>query len=65
MDLKRTISAMVEKGSLNHNSREFYHRYGVQLIDAAYEAHEEKGEVPVMITNKNRTRIVNPLFSFR
>lgn len=24
MDLKRTISAMVEKGSLNHNSREFY-----------------------------------------
>ena len=24
MDLKRTISAMVGKGSLNHNSREFY-----------------------------------------
>jgi len=34
----------------NHKAREFYHRYGVQLIDAAYEAHEEKGEVPVMIT---------------
>ena len=28
----------------------FYQRYGVQLIDAAYEAHEESGEVPVMIT---------------
>ncbi|RPH30677.1 U32 family peptidase [Buttiauxella warmboldiae] len=34
----------------NHKAREFYQRYGVQLIDAAYEAHEEKGEVPVMIT---------------
>ncbi|MTH45988.1 peptidase U32 family protein [Intestinirhabdus alba] len=33
----------------NHKAREFYHRYGVQLIDAAYEAHEERGEVPVMI----------------
>ncbi|MFP1591300.1 DUF3656 domain-containing protein [Escherichia coli] len=34
----------------NQKAREFYHRYGVQLIDAAYEAHEEKGEVQVMIT---------------
>ncbi len=34
----------------NHKAREFYQRYGVQLIDAAYEAHREKGEVPVMIT---------------
>jgi len=34
----------------NHKAREFYHRYGVQLIDAAFEAHEEKGDVPVMIT---------------
>ncbi|MEB7556673.1 peptidase U32 family protein [Kluyvera cryocrescens] len=34
----------------NYKAREFYHRYGVQLIDAAYEAHEEKGDVPVMIT---------------
>ncbi|WP_253376606.1 peptidase U32 family protein [unidentified bacterial endosymbiont] len=34
----------------NHKAREFYHRHGVQLIDAAYEAHEEKGDVPVMIT---------------
>ena len=34
----------------NHKAREFYHRYGVKLIDAAYEAHEEKGDVPVMIT---------------
>ena len=34
----------------NEKARAFYHRYGVQLIDAAYEAHEEAGEVPVMIT---------------
>ncbi|TCW09253.1 putative protease [Raoultella sp. BIGb0138] len=34
----------------NHKARAFYQRYGVKLIDAAYEAHEEKGEVPVMIT---------------
>lgn len=34
----------------NYKAREFYQRYGVQLIDAAYEAHEEKGDVPVMIT---------------
>ena len=34
----------------NHKAREFYHRHGVHLIDAAYEAHEEKGDVPVMIT---------------
>jgi len=34
----------------NHKAREFYHRYGVQLIDAAFEAHQEKGDVPVMIT---------------
>ncbi|VVQ01603.1 putative protease YdcP [Pseudomonas fluorescens] len=34
----------------NEKAREFYHRHGVKLIDAAYEAHEETGEVPVMIT---------------
>lgn len=34
----------------NEKARAFYHRFGVQLIDAAYEAHEEAGEVPVMIT---------------
>ncbi|QJD57837.1 U32 family peptidase [Pseudomonas sp. gcc21] len=34
----------------NHKARAFYQRYGVELIDAAYEAHEEPGEVPVMIT---------------
>ncbi|HUE93459.1 U32 family peptidase [Pseudomonas sp.] len=34
----------------NDKARIFYKRYGVQLIDAAYEAHEESGEVPVMIT---------------
>lgn len=34
----------------NEKARAFYRRYGVQLIDAAYEAHEETGEVPVMIT---------------
>ncbi|VTN05513.1 Uncharacterized protease yhbU precursor [Raoultella ornithinolytica] len=35
----------------NHKARAFYQRYGVKLIDAAYEAHQEKGDVPVMITN--------------
>jgi collagenase-like PrtC family protease len=34
----------------NASARQFYQRHGVALIDAAYEAHEEKGEVPVMIT---------------
>ncbi|WP_437889764.1 peptidase U32 family protein [Phytobacter sp. V91] len=34
----------------NHKAREFYQQYGVQLIDGAYEMHEEKGDVPVMIT---------------
>ena len=34
----------------NEKAREFYHRHGVKLIDAAYEAHQETGEVPVMIT---------------
>jgi putative protease len=34
----------------NQKARDFYHRHGVKLIDAAFEAHEETGEVPVMIT---------------
>ena len=34
----------------NAKARAFYHRHGVQLIDAAFEAHEQDGEVPVMIT---------------
>lgn len=34
----------------NQKARDLYHRHGVKLIDAAYEAHEETGEVPVMIT---------------
>ena len=34
----------------NQKARNFYTRFGVKLIDKAYEAHEEKGEVPVMIT---------------
>ncbi|MBE9610631.1 peptidase U32 family protein [Chitinilyticum piscinae] len=34
----------------NHKAREFYHKHGVALIDAAYEAHEEAGEVSLMIT---------------
>ena len=44
----------------NHKARAFYHRHGVQLIDAAYEAHEEKGDVPVMIT-KHCHRFAQPL----
>ncbi|MFP5394392.1 MAG: peptidase U32 family protein, partial [Gammaproteobacteria bacterium] len=34
----------------NERARAFYHKHGVQLIAAAYEAHEEAGEVPLMIT---------------
>ena len=34
----------------NQAARRFYARHGVELIDAAYEAHEESGEVPLMIT---------------
>ncbi len=34
----------------NENARAFYHKHGVQLIAAAYEAHEEAGEVSLMIT---------------
>lgn len=34
----------------NARAREFYHQYGVKLIEAAYEAHEQAGDVPVMIT---------------
>ena len=34
----------------NHKARDFYARHGVQVIDAAYESHEEEGEVSLMIT---------------
>ena len=34
----------------NHKASAFYKKHGVQLIAAAYEAHEEPGEVPLMIT---------------
>jgi putative protease len=34
----------------NEQARAFYHKHGVQLIAAAYESHEEAGEVPLMIT---------------
>jgi putative protease len=34
----------------NEKARAFYHKHGVQLIAAAYEAHEEEGEVSLMIT---------------
>ncbi len=34
----------------NQKASQFYKKHGVQLIAAAYEAHEEAGEVPVMIT---------------
>jgi putative protease len=34
----------------NDKARAFYHKHGVQMIDAAYEAHEEAGEVSLMIT---------------
>ncbi|HLP98814.1 MAG TPA: U32 family peptidase [Sideroxyarcus sp.] len=34
----------------NTAARGFYAKHGVKLIEAAYEAHEEAGEVPLMIT---------------
>jgi putative protease len=34
----------------NTAARKFYEQHGVKLIAAAYEAHEEAGEVPLMIT---------------
>ena len=34
----------------NQKARDFYHKHGVKLIAKAYEANEQLGEVPVMIT---------------
>ncbi len=34
----------------NHKARDFYAKHGVRLIAAAYESHEETGEVSLMIT---------------
>jgi putative protease len=34
----------------NDKARQFYAKHGVQVIAAAYEAHEEEGEVSLMIT---------------
>lgn len=34
----------------NSKATAFYQKHGVQLIDAAYESHQEPGEVPLMIT---------------
>jgi len=34
----------------NDKARQFYSRHGVSLMDAAFEAHEEDGEVSLMVT---------------
>ena len=34
----------------NHKARDFYAKHGVKVIDAAYESHEEEGDVSLMIT---------------
>ena len=34
----------------NHKARDFYAKHGVKVIASAYEAHEEAGEVSLMIT---------------
>jgi len=34
----------------NHKARDFYAKHGVKVIAAAYESHEEAGEVSLMIT---------------
>ena len=35
---------------LNQKARDFYHRHGVQLIEAAYEANEHTDDASLMIT---------------
>ena len=44
----------------NDKARAFYAKHGVKLMDAAFEAHEEDGEVSLMVT-KHRLRFVQPL----
>ncbi|AEG93124.1 protease-like protein [Ramlibacter tataouinensis TTB310] len=34
----------------NQKAHDFYRKHGVQVVDAAYESHEEEGEVSLMIT---------------
>lgn len=34
----------------NHKAHDFYRQHGVKVLDAAYESHEEEGEVSLMIT---------------
>ena len=34
----------------NHKARDFYAKHGVNIVASAYEAHEEEGEVSLMIT---------------
>ncbi len=34
----------------NHKARDFYAKHGVRVVGAAYESHEEEGEVSLMIT---------------
>jgi collagenase-like PrtC family protease len=34
----------------NHKAHDFYAKHGVQIIDAAYESHQELGDVSLMIT---------------
>ncbi|TQV63499.1 MAG: U32 family peptidase [Halothiobacillaceae bacterium] len=34
----------------NHKAHDFYAKHGVKIIEAAYESHEEEGEVSLMIT---------------
>lgn len=34
----------------NHKARDFYAKHGVEVVAAAYESHEETGEVSLMIT---------------
>ena len=34
----------------NHKAHDFYAKHGVKVIDAAFESHEEEGEVSLMIT---------------
>jgi putative protease len=46
--LEETLSFLANV--YNEAARAFYAKHGVKLVEAAYEAHQEAGEVPLMIT---------------
>jgi len=45
----------------NDQARQFYARHGVSVIAAAYESHEEQGEVSLMITKPCEMHVVGKI----